>query len=154
MSGRRIRVLRTTGSVGLSFTGEIGSITACVSAGVDGAFAGASAITSALGAAQDASPMAKRNVADIFTRGEMLAGFDGRNRAEGFRSGIKRERAIEAVVAELFEHVGGPSRGAGNREDRSEKVGRNSEGVINRGRVEIDVCFEAFAFTHDFCDAF
>jgi hypothetical protein len=59
--------------------------------------------------------------------------------------GVEGEGAVEAVVAELLEHLGGPAGGAGDREDRGEEIGRDAERVIDRGRVEIDVGVEALA---------
>ncbi len=68
MSGMRRPVLRTTGRVGLIFSGEI--FATAFWAGVGVSFTGASATMLAFGAKQDVSPMANRNVAVIFTGGK------------------------------------------------------------------------------------
>ena len=50
--------------------------------------------------------------------------------------------------------MGRPTGCARNRENRGEEVRWDSEAVVDGGRVEIDVCVEAFAFAHHGGDAF
>ncbi len=69
-------------------------------------------------------------------------------------AGVFGERAVESVVFELFEDLGGPAGGAADGEDGGEEVGGDAEAVVDCGAVEIDVGVEAFAFAHDLGDAF
>ncbi len=61
--------------------------------------------------------------------------------------------AEEAVVAQLFEDVRRPSAGAGDGKDGGEQIGGDAQGVVNCGRVEIDVGVEVFLFFHDLGNA-
>src|SRR5579863_6290349 len=55
----------------------------------------------------------------------------------------------EAVVVELFDHVGGPSADSRYGEHRGEEVHINSEGVVSRGRIKVDVGVELLFGLHE-----
>ena len=59
----------------------------------------------------------------------------------------------QPVVGQLFQDVGGPAGRAGDGEDRREQVGRNAEGIIDGGGIEIDVGLKVLLLEHDFGDA-
>src|SRR5438105_5674856 len=58
------------------------------------------------------------------------------------------ERPIKPVVFQLLEYMGAPARTAGNGKYRRKQIGWNSERVINRRGIEIDVGVQVFLFLH------
>src|SRR5579872_700040 len=68
-----------------------------------------------------------------------LASVDGNVTVRIFRAHVFCPGPDEPVVVELLNHVGSPAADAGDREDGREQVFIDSENVIGRSRVEIDV---------------
>src|SRR5258706_12496042 len=77
-----------------------------------------------------------------------------RNHFRSYRPGIHTLGSNEAIVGELLDHVRCPSGSPGDGEDWREEVRRNSERVVDRGGVEIDVGIELLLLEHDLSDAF
>src|SRR6267142_403055 len=77
-----------------------------------------------------------------------LTSFFNRNVFQPARSDVFSSRPNQPVVPELLQNVSGPAGDAAAREDRCEQICWDSERVISRSRIEVDVRVQML-FAHD-----
>jgi len=75
-----------------------------------------------------------------------------RNEFAPFRSDVVGGRSDDLVVGSLFDHVGGPSRGARDHEERREHRHRHPEQVVGDGAEPVEVGEHLLGFGHDALD--
>src|SRR6266705_81482 len=78
-----------------------------------------------------------------------LTSFFNRNVFQPARSDVFSSRPNQPVVPELLQNVSGPAGDAAAREYRCEQICWDSERVISRSRIEVDIRVQMLVAHHD-----